>query len=306
VFEVGKSVRAIGEMISALTGARIKVLIELPGRPCYINADAGQFDTALINMAVNARDAMNGEGTLRIRVEPVPQLPARLSHASTAGEYVAVSLIDTGSGIAPEQLERIFDPFFTTKDVGKGTGLGLSQVFGFAKQSGGEVLVDSEPSAGSTFTLYLPRSTPARTAEPVAPEVQSSGGGARLLVVEDNLEIGEFSSQTLRELGYSIHWAKNGIEALEVLAAESQTFQAVFSDVVMPGMNGVDLALEIKRLYPELPIVLTSGYSPALAQGNSQGFTFLQKPYSVERLARLLCSEINARRLDTASSEVEG
>lgn len=306
VFEVGKSVRAIGEMISALTGARIKVLIELPARPCYINADAGQFDTALINMAVNARDAMNGEGTLRIRVEPVPQLPARLSHASTAGEYVAVSLIDTGSGIAPEQLDRIFDPFFTTKDVGKGTGLGLSQVFGFAKQSGGEVLVDSQPSAGSTFTLYLPRSAPAQTAEQVAPEVQSSGGGARLLVVEDNLEIGEFSSQTLRELGYSIHWAKSGIEALEVLAAESQTFQAVFSDVVMPGMNGVDLALEIKRLYPTLPIVLTSGYSPALAQGNSQGFTFLQKPYSVERLARLLCSEINARRLDTASSEVEG
>jgi PAS domain S-box-containing protein len=296
IFEVGKSVRAIGEMISSLTGARITVLIELPAQPCYINADAGQFDTALINMAVNARDAMNGEGMLRICVEPVGSLPARRSQTPTAGGYVAVSLIDTGSGIKPEQLDRIFDPFFTTKDVGKGTGLGLSQVFGFARQSGGEVLVESELEAGSKFTLYLPQSIATPSAEYAAmePDLQTSGEGARLLVVEDNLQIGEFSSQTLRELGYDIHWAKNGVEALAVLAEGADAFQAVFSDVVMPGMNGVELALEVKRLYPKLPIVLTSGYSPALAQGNSQEFTFLQKPYSVEALARLLRSEIGA------------
>jgi PAS domain S-box-containing protein len=300
VFEVGKSVRAIGEMIGALTGARINVLIELPAQPCYINADAGQFDTALINMAVNARDAMSGEGTLRICVEPVAQLPARRTHSATVGDYVAVSLIDTGSGIAPDQMERIFDPFFTTKDVGKGTGLGLSQVFGFARQSGGEVLVESQLQAGSKFTLYLPRSimTPPHehTTLELGLELLASGGGARLLVVEDNLEIGEFTSQTLRELGYDILWARNGLEALEVLRREASSFKAVFSDVVMPGMNGVELALEVKRLYPKLPIVLTSGYSPALAQGNSQGFTFLQKPYSVEALARLLRNEITVRQ----------
>lgn len=298
IFEVGKSVRAIGEMIGSLTGARIKVLIELAAQRCYINADAGQFDTALINMAVNARDAMNGEGTLRICVEPVSRIPARRTHAALIGDYVAVSLIDTGSGIAPEQLDRIFDPFFTTKDVGKGTGLGLSQVFGFAKQSGGEVMVESDLQVGSKFTLYLPRSSADPSAEHTAmePELQSSGEGARLLVVEDNLEIGEFSSQTLRELGYDIHWAKNGVEALAVLAERANTFHAVFSDVVMPGMNGVELAIEIQRLYPNLPIVLTSGYSPALAQGNSQGFTFLQKPYSVEALARLLRNEIRAEQ----------
>lgn len=297
VFEVGKSVRTIGEMVSSLTGARIQVLIELPETPCYINADAGQFDTALINMAVNARDAMNGEGVLRICVEPVQHLPARRTHAAAEGDYVAVSLIDTGSGIAPEQIDRIFDPFFTTKEVGKGTGLGLSQVFGFARQSGGEVMVESQQQAGSKFTLYLPQVTPvAVTEQPVMDQhSQADGEGARLLVVEDNLQIGEFSTQTLRELGYRIHWAKNGAEALAILAEQAQTFQAVFSDVVMPGMNGVELALEIKRLYPLMPIVLTSGYSPALAQGNSQGFTFLQKPYSVEALARLLRSEINGR-----------
>ena len=297
VFEVGKSVRAIGEMIGSLTGARIKVLIELPVQPCHINADAGQFDTALINMAVNARDAMNGEGTLKICVETVQHLPARRGHAASQSDYVAVSLIDTGSGIAPEQLDRIFDPFFTTKEVGKGTGLGLSQVFGFAKQSGGEVMVESRPQAGSKFTLYLPQAIPVAATEPPGTEqhVPSDGQGARLLVVEDNLEIGEFSTQTLRELGYQIHWAKNGAEALAALADVTTTFDAVFSDVVMPGMNGVELALEVKRLYPLMPIVLTSGYSPALAQGNSQGFTFLQKPYSVEALARLLRAEISGR-----------
>ncbi|WP_141230153.1 PAS domain-containing protein [Pseudomonas sp. Irchel 3A5] len=298
VFDVGKSVRTIGEMISSLTGARIKVLVELPAQPCYINADAGQFDTALINMAVNARDAMNGEGTLRICVEAVGQIPARRTHAAVVADYVAVSLIDTGSGIAPDLLDRIFDPFFTTKDVGKGTGLGLSQVFGFAKQSGGEVIVESEFCEGSKFTLYLPRSMAMPSAEYAALdlELQTSGEGARLLVVEDNPEIGDFSSQTLRELGYDIHWVRNGLEALKVLADQADTFQAVFSDVVMPGMNGVELALEVQKLYPKLPIVLTSGYSPALAQGNSQGFTFLQKPYSVEALARLLRNEISARQ----------
>jgi len=297
VFEVGKSVRTIGDMIGSLTGARIKVLIELPEEACFINADAGQFDTALINMAVNARDAMNGEGVLKICVEPVHHLPPRRAHAAAEGDYVAVSLIDTGSGIAPEQLHRIFDPFFTTKEVGKGTGLGLSQVFGFAKQSGGEVLVESRPGEGSTFTLYLPQAVPVESVEQPALDQnqQSDGEGAHLLVVEDNLEIGEFSTQTLRELGYCIHWAKNGAEALAVLAERADEFQAVFSDVVMPGMNGVELALEIKRLYPQMPIVLTSGYSPALAQGNSQGFTFLQKPYSVEALARLLRNEIASR-----------
>ncbi|MFK7701963.1 PAS domain-containing protein [Pseudomonas caspiana] len=308
VFEVGKSVRAIGEMIGSLTGARIKVLVELPAQPCYINADAGQFDTALINMAVNARDAMNGEGTLRIFVEPVQQIPARRTHTELVGDYVAVSLIDTGSGIAPDQLDRIFDPFFTTKDVGKGTGLGLSQVFGFAKQSGGEVVVESEMGKGSQFTLYLPRSVATSSAEYAAMEVelQTSGEGACLLVVEDNPAIGEFSSQTLRELGYDIHWARNAVDALAVLAERADTFDAVFSDVVMPGMNGVELALEVQRLYPKLPIVLTSGYSPALAQGNSQGFTFLQKPYSVEALARLLRNEISARVTPTVSGTAQG
>jgi PAS domain S-box-containing protein len=295
-FEVGASVRAIGEMIGALTGARIQVRIELPQQACYINADSGQFDTALVNMAVNARDAMRGEGSLTIRVTPVLGLPALRAHAPRSGDYIAVAIEDSGDGIGAEDLERIFEPFFTTKEIGKGTGLGLSQVFGFAKQSGGEVTVTSQLGQGSCFTLYLPRSDAAQVVS-LAPLSEQVGvaAGTRLLVVEDNPQVGEFANQSLTELGYSTHWARNADDALSALAGPGAPFQAVFSDVVMPGTNGVELAVEIRRLYPDLPVVLTSGYSPALSQSSSQALTFLQKPYSVEALARILHEAINPR-----------
>lgn len=294
-FDVGASVIAIGEMIDTLIGARIAVNIDLPEQPCYIKADASQFDISLVNMAVNARDAMKGEGRLRIHVRPVSQVPAIRSHSALVGDYVAVALTDSGSGIAPEQLDRIFEPFFTTKEVGKGTGLGLSQVFGFAKQSGGEVLVHSTMGEGTTFTLYLPRSTAAALPAALArvSQTRADGVGARVLVVEDNLQVGEFSTQTLTDLGYSTCWVKSGSEALARLATQEEHFDAVFSDVVMPGMNGVELAGHIGRLYPRLPVVLTSGYSPALVQGHSPGFTFLQKPYSIEALAQMLRVALN-------------
>ena len=288
VFDVGASVRSISEMIGTLTGARIKLTIEVAEQACYINADAGQFDTALVNMAVNARDAMNGEGTLSIRIAAVDRIPA-VDGAAHSGDFVAVTIGDTGSGIDRHNLERIFEPFFTTKEVGKGTGLGLSQVFGFVKQSGGELTVDSRPGRGTEFTLYLPRTHELPAPAAAVPEVSDHDGrGARILVVEDNLQVGEFSTQTLADLGYSIQWAVTASEALDILARQPQHFQAVFSDVVMPGMNGVELAREIRRRHPHLPVILTSGYSPALVQGDTQGFTFLQKPYSVDSLASIV------------------
>ncbi len=138
-------------MVETLTGARIAVSIRVGGEPCHIHADPSQFDTALVNMAVNARDAMDGEGRLDISVEAVGVVPAMRSHPALIGDYVRIALSDTGSGIPAEQIDRIFEPFFTTKGVGQGTGLGLSQVFGFAKQSGGEVKVESEVGRGTTF-----------------------------------------------------------------------------------------------------------------------------------------------------------
>jgi len=168
--------------------------------------------------------------------------------------YVAVSVADTGSGIAPDQFERIFEPFFTTKQAGHGTGLGLSQVFGFAKQSGGEVAVASELGKGSTFTLYLPRTAGSgksrQTAAADTPAV--SGSGLSVLVVEDNAEVGRFTTDALAELGYATKLVMNATHALEELAVDADRFDAVFTDVVMPGMTGIELAQEIRHRHPDL------------------------------------------------------
>lgn len=156
VIDVGKQVQSLGDMLQTVTGARIQVIVELGERPCYIRADLSQFETALINMALNARDAMNGQGTLWLRLTCGDGMPPIRGHAGAGQPFAAIALEDTGTGISPQNLEHIFEPFFTTKEVGKGTGLGLSQVFGFAKQSGGNVDVSTVLGEGTVFTLYLP------------------------------------------------------------------------------------------------------------------------------------------------------
>ena len=289
VFDAVESVRAIGDMMGTLTGSRIKIVMQLPEEACFLDADPSQFDTALVNMAVNARDAMGGEGQLTIGVQPVPQMPAVRTHAAVPGAFVAVSITDTGSGIPEAHLEQIFEPFFTTKGVGQGTGLGLSQVFGFAKQSGGEVTVASCIGEGTTFTLYLPRvEGKLRTTDVAEPEPLMDGHGTCVLVVEDNQEVGTFATQTLAELGYITVWAANAEEALAELAKDADRFDVVFSEVVMPGMNGIDLAHRIREEHHDLPVLLASGYSHVLAKNGTYGFELLHKPYSVEQLSRLL------------------
>ena len=288
-FDAGGNVRAIGEMIQTLVGARIQVELQVPDTPCTVHADPSQFDTALVNMVVNARDAMNGEGQLTIRVEAVDQMPAIRTHAAVVGAFIAVSIIDTGSGIPEERLDHIFEPFFTTKGVGQGTGLGLSQVFGFAKQSGGEVAVTSVVGKGTTFTLYLPSvETMGQVTVAFEPEVPMDGHGTYVLVVEDNAEVGNFAVQSLRDLGYVTVLATNAEEALAELRQDADRFDVVFTDVVMPGMTGIDLAHEIRRQHPDLPVLLASGYSHVLAQNGTYGFELLHKPYSIENLSRLL------------------
>lgn len=289
VFDAGESVRTISDMVGTLMGSRISVITELPDAPCFINADPSQFDTALVNMAINARDAMNGEGQLTVRVRAVEGMPAIREHPAASGPFVAVSLTDTGAGIPPERLETIFEPFFTTKVVGQGTGLGLSQVYGFSKQSGGEIMVSSAVERGSTFTLYLPRvEGEVRTIDRGEPEPLADGHGTRVLLVEDNIEVGAFATQTLSELGYVTVWAANANEALAELAADHRSFDVVFTDVIMPGMSGIEFAQQVRDKHGDLPVVLTSGYSHVLAQHGTHGFELLSKPYSVEQLSRVL------------------
>lgn len=204
-FDVGKRVHFVIDLLSTLLGSRIKIETELCDPACFAQADVNQFETALVNLVVNARDAMNGEGRLTIKIKPSSTIPSVRAHQKASGDFVSISVTDTGSGIAPEKIAHIFEPFFTTKEVGKGTGLGLSQVYGFAKQSNGQVDVQSIVGQGSTFTIFLPHSAPGSDRMKKAPRTAargSKGGRAFILVVEDNETIGQFATEMLQDLGY--------------------------------------------------------------------------------------------------------
>jgi CheY-like chemotaxis protein len=298
VFDVGAQVESIAQLIRPLVGGRIRIELDLCKPACFAMADVAQFETALVNLSLNGRDAMDGEGQLSIEIKAVETIPATGSIEPRAGRFIAVAVTDTGSGIAADQMEVIFEPFFTTKEVGKGTGLGLSQAFGFVKQSGGEILVASELGKGSTFTIYLPQVDPpdAKPMKEPGLEMPASGRGNCVLVVEDNEEVGRFSTELLQDLGYEIDWVGSADAALKALADNELAYDLVFSDVIMPGMNGVDLALAIRERHPGLPVVLTSGYSNVLVQNVDRGFELIQKPYSVEALSRILRKAILEKR----------
>ncbi|MDA9508436.1 histidine kinase [Bradyrhizobium sp. CCBAU 11386] len=295
VFDVGERMQSLHDMLATLLGPAIEITTRLPAEPCLVNADASQFETALINMATNARDAMQGKGRISFKVEAATTVPDTLAHLPGAhipgsNGFVSVVVSDTGIGIPAARLGRIFEPFFTTKQVGHGTGLGLSQVFGFARQSGGEVTVTSEVGQGSTFSLYLPRVPadllPQQQAPNTAPALP--GSGMSVLVVEDNIELANFAADGLTELGYSITLVDNAADALAELVVDTDRFDVVFSDVVMPGMTGLELARAIRDRGIGVPVVLTTGYSEALAQEGSHGFDLVQKPYSIEELSQIL------------------
>ncbi|MCJ2066259.1 PAS domain-containing protein [Methylobacterium sp. J-088] len=293
VFDICARLRSIADMLDSVTGARISVTIDLPETPRYVRADESQFETALINMAVNARDAMDGEGGLTLRLDGDCPMPPIRGHAGARGPFVAVRVTDTGTGIPAPDLGRIFEPFFTTKEVGKGTGLGLSQVIGFAKQSGGDIDVASALGGGTTFTLYLPQiAAPAAVTEAggdAQPERETGPQrGLCILVVEDNLGVGRFCTQILEDLGHAPVWTKSAEEALAELDSTPDRFDVVFSDVVMPGMGGFALARHLQTTRPDLPVVLTSGYSHILATDDAHGFPLVRKPYAAEQLAQVL------------------
>ena len=214
----GGRLQETGTILRSTLCRRVQLQVEVRCEDCHIEADPTQFDTSVLNLVVNARDAMNGEGTLTIAVDAAEGVPERRAHPPQVGRFMAVSISDHGSGISREQVERIFKPFFTTKGVGRGTGLGLSQVFGFAKQSGGDITVKSEPGKETTFTLYLPRvevvATRTRESTSTVPTNGTGSGilpdGRCVLVVEDNQTVGEFAAQLLGELGYKTRLVEEG------------------------------------------------------------------------------------------------
>ena len=259
--------------------SNIDLVIEISDHVWNIDADAGALELALLNLAFNARDAMKDGGTLRVSAtnELLKGQPDGLH-----GEYVALRVADSGEGMSREVIERVFEPFFTTKSYGEGTGLGLSQVFGFAKQSGGSISVESEPGKGSTFTLHLPVTKGVIAAE----KVDSDHALGRVLVVEDDNLVAELAAGMLNELGFEAVVAHSAKEALQRLSAEQRP-TLVFSDIVMPGgISGIELARKVRDRFPELPVLLTSGYSEKVTA--TEGFPLLQKPYDMESLAAAL------------------
>jgi PAS domain S-box-containing protein len=277
VFELGSRIRNLVGLLQTTLGGRYALSVHVAETDLMVEADPSQFDTAILNLALNARDAMPDGGRLTIA-------------AASAGAEVQVSLQDTGCGIPADVMGRIFEPFFTTKPVGKGTGLGLSQVYGFASQSGGRVDVANEPGSGARFTIHLPRtSSPPPAKRQAEPREQRPSG--RVLVVEDNQLVADFACQLLQELGWQTEWASDAAAGLARLQADAQTFDLVLSDVVMPGeMSGLDLAAKARQLFPRLPILLASGYSHVLVEKGTLGFPLLQKPYSLEKLESALLS----------------
>ena len=258
----------------------IEVVTEISDQLWPIDADAGALELALLNLAFNARDAMDKGGTLKISVhnEILHGKPDGLR-----GEHIVLKVSDTGSGMPPEVMDRVFEPFFTTKSFGEGTGLGLSQVFGFAKQVGGAAVVDSEIDKGSTFTLYLPAS---QGSDDEQRRLNGARAQGRVLIVEDDTFVAELAADMISELGFECTITHSAKEALERLAGGDKP-KLVFTDVVMPGgITGIELARKLRARFPELPILLTTGYSEQVSA--TQGFPVLQKPYELGALANAI------------------
>ncbi len=276
--DVRERILAVREVLDTGLGSAIELRIEAGEGLWPITVDPAEFETALVNLTVNARDAMPDGGTLTVKVGNT-----FFDDGTRKGDHVAITIRDTGVGIPPDLVAKIFDPFFTTKPIGKGTGLGLSQVHGFAHQAGGTVTVESKLGEGTLFTIYLPRSMEIPEQQP---EELSALGTGTVLLVEDNPDVAVASAGLLEQLGYAVRWASDADAALKEIARDGVDF--VLSDIVMPGrMDGLALARELRKRNPRLPILLASGYSDA-AQNAKGEFPILRKPYRIHELNEAL------------------
>jgi PAS domain S-box-containing protein len=284
--DLRQRVQEMRPMLNSSLRGNINLAIELPGDLWPVEVDIAEFELAMVNIAVNARDAMPDGGTFTISGRNVPA--GQGNPGQPTGEHVAIAFADTGVGIPQDTVKKIFDPFFTTKAVGKGTGLGLSQVYGFAHQSGGTVSVTSEVGKGSAISLYLTRCAAVAMATPQISDPKNVGRAeGTILVVEDNPEVADVSATLLEQIGYRVLRAGNAVEALERIEGGDR-IDLVFSDIVMPnGMNGIHLAQELAERYPAIRVLLTTGYSDVAAAGETR-FPILRKPFELPALEQAI------------------
>lgn len=283
VVDLHQRIDAVRDMMTPSLRGNIEFIADIEEKVWPVEVDLGELELALVNIAVNARDAMPDGGTITLSARNMVLKPGSAA-GSLDGDFVALAMIDTGSGMAPEVLKRVFEPFFTTKPVGKGTGLGLSQVHGFAAQSGGAVTVSSEPGKGTAVTVYLPRAFPETAAgEGEITARTNEGTQGTVLVVEDSREVADVTSALLDQLGYRVVRAENATEALRHLQ-QGIEFDLVLSDIVMPGpIDGLALAAICRERFPDIPVLLTSGFSDAARAADGR-FDILRKPFELSAL----------------------
>jgi signal transduction histidine kinase/ActR/RegA family two-component response regulator len=294
-------VAGMQDLIDRTIGERIIVETRVPEKIWHVWADTNQLENAVLNLAVNARDAMDGSGTVRIEVDNVI-LGSDEVGALPGGDYVRIGVSDTGSGIPPDIMEKVFEPFFTTKPVGKGTGLGLSQIFGFARQSGGDVTIESTVGEGTTVSIYLPRSVEAAEevearqarSEVRAADAERAAGGTSILVVEDDPRVSRSTVSALEELGYHPLACTSGVEALDMLR-QGRAVDLVITDVMMPEMTGPELVRILAAQYPKIAVLFVTGY---VAEGEAvdlSGYDLLRKPFTVSALSTAVSAALTRR-----------
>ncbi|TPM37941.1 CHASE3 domain-containing protein [Mesorhizobium sp. B2-3-4] len=300
VVDTNRLLTGMSDLLRRALGEGIRIETVLAGGLWKTHADPSQIENAILNLAVNARDAMDNDGKLTIETANSHLDDTYAStHAEVApGQYVMIAVTDTGTGMSPEIITRAFEPFFTTKPVNKGTGLGLSQVFGFVKQSGGHVKIYSEPGEGTTIKIYLPRFFGPE--EPAAPSGRGKGAAKvteTILVVEDDARVLASTTDLMQELGYTVVQASSGQEALQKLA-ETPGIALLFTDIVMPVMNGRKLAEEAVARRPGLKVVFTTGFTRNAVVHNGvldHDVHFLAKPFTIEQLAAKLRGVLDAK-----------
>ena len=275
----------------------IEIELKAPQQQVPVKIDPDEFEIALLNLTLNARDAMPDGGRITISVTTA-KLDENSGPSGLTGEFAVIAFSDTGSGIADDIRDRIFEPFFTTKKVDRGTGLGLSQVYGFVQQSKGAITVTSRPGAGTTFELFLPCCDEALQAESKAvDDTPPLAKSATVLLVEDHPDVSAVGSDYVEQCGFKVVCAASAEVAVDILNQRSD-IDLVFSDIVMPGMSGLELGRLIREHHPETPVVLASGYSDRAALALEEGFTLLQKPYSLEALRKSLAEAMQAAGRD--------
>jgi PAS domain S-box-containing protein len=290
--DIVQAVHDMDGLLRRVLGEHVELRLECGCQPRYAHVDAGQLENAILNLCINARDAMPHGGQLVIRLASVEAEPEHhaAESAPKTGPFVRIEVADTGSGIKPEFLGRVFEPFFTTKEVGKGSGLGLSMVYGFVRQSNGFVTLHSQPGSGTTVSLFLPETTPPATSAP-EPLAGAPCGAGKILVVEDEELVRHYVTEQLQLLGYAVVTASTAPEALELLRGDGD-FDLLFTDIVMPGgMSGRALAEQARKLRPSLAVLFTSGYAEDAVSPQGQvvaNIPLLAKPYRPDELASMV------------------